>query len=537
MIIQRQRARWSQRVSSIITSMRKYIYVVVFVSGMASLAVEFAASRLLGNYFGTSNLVWASIIGLILIYLTAGYFIGGAWADRSPKYETLFKILAWAALSISLIPMISRPILRLAANAFDALQLGVLVGSFSSVMILFIIPVTLLGTASPFAIRLSIRDAEHAGKISGRIYAISTLGSFIGTFLPVLILIPTVGTYRTFLVIGSILLFFALLGLYLAGKFKSLLPYVWMPIVILLLFLFGTRGTDKNTTGMIYEKESSYNYIQVIQEGEYRYLRLNEGQGIHSIYHPTELNTNGPWEQVLAAPFFNPAPIMLEDIKEIAILGLAAGTTARDAIAVFPDVVIDGIEIDPEIVAVGRKYFDMNNPKLNVIIQDGRWALEKSTKKYDIISVDAYRPPYIPWHMTTKEFFQGVYDHLSENGVLVINIGRGPTDRRLIDSLASTIRTVFPTIYVTDISGAFNSILFATRQETTLDNFLQNYIMLDNDSQTPEMLLNIMAATYSGLQSDPSDGIVFTDDLAPVEGMTNSIILNFLFSDEMDSLE
>ncbi|MBP9676835.1 MAG: fused MFS/spermidine synthase, partial [Anaerolineaceae bacterium] len=112
--------------------MRKYIYVVVFISGLVSLALEMAASRLLGNYFGTSNLVWASIIGLILIYLTAGYFIGGAWADRSPKYETFFGILAWSALTIGLIPLVSRPILRLASNAFDNLQVGVLAGSFSS---------------------------------------------------------------------------------------------------------------------------------------------------------------------------------------------------------------------------------------------------------------------------------------------------------------------------------------------------------------------------------------------------------------------
>ena len=104
--------------------MKKYLLVVVFISGLVSLAVEFAASRLLGNYFGTSNLVWASIVGLILIYLTLGYFIGGSWADRSPKYETLFKILSWAALAIGLIPIASRPILRIASQAFDNLALG-----------------------------------------------------------------------------------------------------------------------------------------------------------------------------------------------------------------------------------------------------------------------------------------------------------------------------------------------------------------------------------------------------------------------------
>ena len=193
---------------------KKLLYVAVFFAGMTTLAVEFTASRLLGNYFGTSNLVWASIIGLILIYLTLGYFIGGVWADRSPEFRTFFRILLWAGFSIGLIPLISRPILRFAAQAFDQFQFGVLIGSFVVVMILFSIPVTLLGTTSPFAIRLGIKDTSEAGGLSGRIYATSTLGSFIGAFLPVLVLIPTIGTYRTFLVFSLLLVILSIFGLW-----------------------------------------------------------------------------------------------------------------------------------------------------------------------------------------------------------------------------------------------------------------------------------------------------------------------------------
>lgn len=518
--------------------MRRYIYVVVFIAGMVSLAVEMAASRLLGNYFGTSNLVWASIIGLILIYLTAGYFIGGAWADRSPSYQTFFSILAWSALAIALIPLISRPILRLASNAFDNLQIAVLAGSFTSVMVLFIIPVTLLGMASPFAIRLSIQDKESAGKVSGRIYAVSTLGSFIGTFLPVLILVPLIGTYRTFLVISAILMAFALIGIYLVGSWKRLALFAWMPLVLIALFIWGTPGADKTTSGLIYEGESTYNYIQVLEEEEFRFLRLNEGQGVHSIYHPEILNFNGPWEQVMSAPFFNPAPVQPASITSASIIGLAGGTTSRELFAVFPNVQIDGIEIDPLIVDVGLRYFNMANPNLDVIIQDGRWALEKSDKKYQVISIDAYRPPYIPWHMTTLEFFQSVRSHLTDDGVMVINIGRGPTDRRLVNALAGTILEVFPTIYISDLSDSFNTLLFATVQETTLENYLANYVQLMENPETPPLLLEVLATTYEGLQPLPQEkGLVFTDDLAPVELITNSIVLNFLLSGETENLQ
>ncbi|HNR46961.1 MAG TPA: fused MFS/spermidine synthase, partial [Anaerolineaceae bacterium] len=176
--------------------MRKMLYFTVFIAGMASLATEMLASRLLGNYFGSSNLIWACIIGLILIYLTVGNFLGGRWADRSPRPGVFFRILAWSGLLTGLVPVASRPVLQMAANAFDQLELGGMIGAFAAVLILFIAPITLMGTASPFAIRLGVKETRTAGSTAGRIYAISTLGSFVGTFLPVLILVPLIGTYR-----------------------------------------------------------------------------------------------------------------------------------------------------------------------------------------------------------------------------------------------------------------------------------------------------------------------------------------------------
>ena len=162
--------------------MRRYLLFSVFISGMTTLAAEMSASRLLGNVFGTSNLVWACIIGLILIYLTLGYWLGGKWADKDPTPFAMYRVLAWGAFTLGVVPYIANPVLRAAANAFDGLQFAVLGGAFVAVLILFIVPITLLGTISPFAIRLSMDGPAHAGVTSGRIYAISTLGSFLGTF-------------------------------------------------------------------------------------------------------------------------------------------------------------------------------------------------------------------------------------------------------------------------------------------------------------------------------------------------------------------
>lgn len=519
--------------------MRRVLYSVVFFSGLSSLAVEFSASRLLGNFFGTSNLVWASIIGLILIYLTLGYFIGGAWSDRSPRIKTLLTILAWAAFFIGLIPLISRPILKFTSQAFEQLDFGVLAGSFVAVMILFSIPVTLLGTASPFAIRLAIEDTKDAGKTSGKIYAISTLGSFIGTFLPVLILIPTIGTYRTFLAISGLLLLVVLVSLWKCVSARSALVYLWMPIVILVLAILGVKGTDKSTRGLIHETDSAYNYIQVQEIEGYRYLRLNEGQGIHSIWHASELFYAGPWEEVLVGPFFNNHPYDPSNITEIAIIGLAAGTTARQASVAFPGVQIDGFEIDPQIISIGKRYFGMDFPNLNAIAQDGRLGLQESKKEYQLISVDAYRPPYIPPHLTTREFFRVVREHLTDDGVMVINVGRAPEDRRLVNALYNTIATEFPSIYIMDLPQSFNTLIYATVQETKSSNLTANFDELLHKTDTPLILLQSIQVALNNLQPLPekNDNLIFTDDLAPVEGMTNGMILKFLFSKQMEELQ
>ncbi len=516
--------------------MKRYLYITVFFSGMTTLALEFAASRLLGGVFGTSNLVWASIIGLILIYLTVGYFIGGRWADRSPYASTLYQILAWGAFLGGLVPLVARPVLRLAANAFDALQIGVLFGSFTAVLILFSAPVTLLGMVSPFAIRLAITDPQEAGRVSGRIYGISTIGSFVGTFLPVLVTIPLIGTTWTFILFSEMLLVVALIGAWMAMGWRGVLRLVWMPPLLILLGIYYANQPLKNTAGQIFEEEFAYNYIQVIEEDGFRMLRLNEGQGVHSIWHPTELDYTGPWEQFLAAPFFNKAPYDISKLNRVAIVGLAAGTAARQLTEVFGPIPIDGFEIDPAIIQVGRKYFEMNEPNLQAIGQDGRWGLERSPDKYSVIAVDAYRPPYIPWHLTTLEFFQIARQHLTDDGVLVINVGRSPSDRRLIEGLVGTISRVFPSVYVMDVPGSFNSIVYATAQPTTIKDLYLNLIHLYGLPDIHPLLLRSLERVVVNLQPTPKSEVVYTDERAPIEWITNDMVLNYVLFGDLENL-
>ncbi|HUI88211.1 MAG TPA: fused MFS/spermidine synthase [Anaerolineales bacterium] len=516
--------------------MRRYLYFTVFVSGMTTLAAELAASRLIGNVFGTSNLVWASIIGLILIYLTAGYFLGGRWADRWPDAAAMYRVLAWGAFTLGVVPYIATPVLRFAATAFEDLDAAVLLGSFVGVLILFCIPVTLLGMISPYAIRLSVDDPRSAGTTSGAIYGISTLGSFIGTFLPVLVTIPTIGTRLTFLSFSLILLLVALFGMGKYASYELMAWHLWMPILLVVIAILSNNQNLKDSTGQVYETESAYNYIQVQQINGNTLLRLNDGEGIHSIYNPNTLNYGGPWAQFLVAPFFN-ADYSPSQVHRMAIVGLAAGTTARMASAVFGPIPIDGFELDPKIIEVGKKYFGENLPNLNVIIGDGRWNLEESPYQYDLIAVDAYRPPYIPPQMTTQEFYQIVYDHLTENGAVGINVGSVPGDRRLINGLATTMATVFPSIHIMDIPGTLNTMIFATKQPTTANDFTANLYTLEHRAGISPILLSTMQTTFANMKPGYVATQVFTDDRAPIEWIVNDMVVRFTLSGGLSGLQ
>lgn len=514
------------------------LYATVFTSGMVTLAVELSASRLLGSVFGTSNLIWANVIGLILLYLTAGYFVGGRWADRSPHPRTLYTILIWASFLSALIPLAARPVLRAAAGAVVAAEAGTAIGSFVVTILLFAVPITLLGTVSPFAIRLAVHDAKDAGRISGAMYAISTLGSLVGTFLPVLVLLPEVGTTGTFVIFSGVLWVLAFVMLARTVGLRAL-RWAWMPVVVVVLLALVTgplRAAPPGRT-LLYDRESAYNYIQVLEDGNgYRTLALNEGQGVHSIYHPTVFRYNGTWDYFLTAPYFN-ADTQPDDVSSLLVVGLAAGTIPRQYQHVYGDIRMTGIEIDPAVIDAGRLYFGMGEdemPSLNAIADDGRLALLGLPESYDVIGLDAYRPPYIPWHLTTVEFFEQVKSKLSENGVVALNVGRTSTDRRLIDAFSNVLLQVFPSVYAIDVPRSFNTILYATNQPTTAENLFANAAELAPDANP--LLREVLTDSLTRLVPVTPSDMLFTDDRAPVETLFDSLVIGFLLGDDLESL-
>jgi len=505
-----------------------HLYITAFAGGLTSLAVELAAASLLRPHFGTANLVWATIIGLILLYLTAGYFLGGRWADSSPRPSTLYQIVAWAAFFVGIVPFAAYPVLALAAPAFEGFNVALLGGSFATVLILFSIPVTLLGCISPFAVRLAMEDVTSAGQTSGRVYAISTAGSFLGAFLPDLLLVPTIGTRNTFVLLSLFLLAVALVGL-ARSEARRLLLYLWMPVVIILLTLLLRGQPVKSAENAIHEAESAYNYIQVVEKKDgCHQLLLNEGQGIHSVYCPGQLRTSGPWDYFLIAPYFNPPPYTPDRVESVLLIGLAGGTMARQYTGVYGPLPIDGVEIDPGIVQVGQEYFAMDMPNLNIVVSDGRYYLAHSGRRYTVVGVDAYRLPYIPPHLTTVEFFRQARDHLTSDGVVVINVGRAGEDYRLVEAMLATLLQVFPSAHVIKVPNSFNTVVVATLQPSESGNLLLNLPYLEGD----EFLYPTALAAAANLRPTEPGPVIFTDDRTSIELMTNALVIDFILQRE-----
>lgn len=502
---------------------RTYLYVTVFTAGMSTLAIEFTTSRMLQTVYGTSNIVWANVIGLVLLFLTLGYFLGGRLADKRPSPQTFYSLVSLAGACGVFFLLLTSVILRSAASAMAAVNAGAILSSLVGVIIALAVPITLLGMVSPFAIRLAVRDVAEAGRVSGRIYAISTWGSLLGTYIPVLFVIPLAGSRITAVIFGLILLLVGLVGLWQTNRSRALsgaaatlllLPFIWL----------WTQGTLKTYPGQVYETESAYNYVQVIRRDDCNYLLLNEGQAFHSFYcDGGRVPSVSVWSIMLAAPFINATA---DPPRSAAVIGLAAGTIPKQFTQVYGPIPIDGIELDPAIVQAGRDYFALNEPNINVIVGDGRYELNQLNGRYDVITLDAYKVPYIPWHLTTRQFFEEVNAHLTHDGVLAINVGRAPDDRRLVDAITATLQAVFPSIHAIDVPGSLNTILLATVQPTLPDNLARNLQALPADADP--LLRRALETAVANPAPVAAAGVVFTDERAPVETMIDALVLRYL---------
>jgi spermidine synthase len=486
--------------------------LLVFVVGTGSLGAEIAAVRLMAPYFGASTIVWANTIGIVLVALSVGYWLGGRFADRHPHMRGLCLLTLLAASLLALVPFAADPLLDLAVDALDEISAGAFIGSLFAVLVLVAVPVLLLGAVTPWALRLAVRDVDETGTVAGRLYALSTAGSLAGTLVSALVLIPLVGTRRTFLIFAFVIALTAVLGL------RPVRRYALAPAAILALIALPVGTLKASDEGdVIYEAETEYQYARVIERDDgTRLLELNEGQAQHSVYKPDTVLTDDVWDGHLVLPFAG----LAEPPRRVAILGNAAGTTSRAYEEFFPGTRVDGVEIDGELSDIGRRYFDMNNPRLHLYHEDARPFLRRIDADYDVISVDAYRQPYIPFYLATEEFFELVRDRLAPGGVVVVNAGHPEGQDDLEKVLAATMREVFPTVLRDPIEDT-NTLLVASEAPLSADRLAERVPDL------PEGLRDVAVESAARLEPSLEGGEAYTDDRAPVEWLIDRSIIDY----------
>jgi spermidine synthase len=495
------------------------LLINVFVSGLCIMAIEMSAFRLLAPSFGTTQLLITNIIGTIMIALSGGYWLGGRLGDRYPTPRGIYWIITGAAVLTAAIPLISKPMLVWADTAVASQNFGSFLSSLSAMIFIFLIPLGMLGMVSPYAIRTSVKTKETVGASAGRIYSLATIGSIAGTYLPTLIFIPWLGTRATILIFSAVM--------FLSGGFGLLTTKrgrigAAAALVIFGFILYSGLGPVKGGPSTLAEIESLYNYIHVVKKEGRVMLYLNEGQGIHSVHDPNKVLVGGTFDTFLALPAMSTAS---DQEMNVLIIGLAGGTIANQLSHYWQGYLhIDGVEIDARIIQAADRYFDLDRRYLDVHIADGRRFLSSTDDRYNVIILDAYKQPYIPFHLATVEFFRKCREHLKPGGVLGINVATFTENPEFLQMITDTLGAVFPQVYAYEVAKEnvvfMNVVLVAASDPPRLKNLARAF------PKGPPGILSFVEKQLKPLVMRHKPRVM-TDDWAPIEWYVDKTLFNF----------
>ncbi|WIG93040.1 fused MFS/spermidine synthase [Myxococcus sp. SDU36] len=482
-----------------------------FITGMTVMASEMAASRLMAPYFGSSTPVWAALISLVPGGLAVGARLGGRAADRSGRLTPLLSALCLSALALALLPFLARALLPGATAAMLGGRPVEGLGRVALLLVVAVPPLLVLGAVGPYVLRVGLAGVASAGAHAGRLSSASTVGSITGTLLAAFVVLPLLGTART------MALFAAALGLtaswHLGWRWR--LPAVGVPVVALAL---GVHALPRGPQA-VEVAESPYAFIQVMKdEHGTRSLVFDEGYAVQSVHRPG-LPVRG---EVFGHYLLVPAMAQTAPrAPRVLVLGLGAGTSARGLRETYPGVEVVGVELDAEVVRLGRAHFDLPS-EVEVHVGDARAFLTRDTRQYDVILVDAFRFPYVPFHLTTREFASAVAARLKPGGVACFNVGRYAQERAVVEAVGATLATVFPEVRAADARNHSNTLLFAGAPGLAER-------LAERTPSLPASLRPLAERVAGELKPVPA-GAPLTDDQAPVELLTDAILLRALSS-------
>ncbi len=508
-----------------------YLYLTEFFAGMSVMAVELGASRLLAPYFSSSQIVWTIIIGTIMIAMALGNLYGGRKADKDPNPDKLYGRIVIAAVWIALIPVVGKYIIIGISGllVFAVNSNFLVISAFVACMVIFVFPLFLLGTVTPSLVKFTVDSLDDSGSIVGKLNAFNTIGSIIGTFVPTFISIPAVGTSVTFLIFAGILLVLCII--YFVSSKVNFIKAKKVPISIVIFLLCCFFGHNNSfafwESDLTYEGESIYNYLKVTEDSKRVELSTNVLFGVQSVYMKNKALAGGYYDYSMAAAYMSGVKEK-EDFK-ILILGNGTGTFATQCKRYFKNASIEGVEIDQKITDLAVKYFEFPED-IPVTTYDGRAFLNAIDEKYDLIMVDAYQDITIPFQMSSVEFFTLVKDHLTPDGVMVVNMNmRSNKAGSINEYLSDTIASVFPEVYTAEVEHYTNRSLYASFNKDMLERMRSN-----NEQEEAPELKSLISHVDQKLVSYKEGPHIMTDDKAPVE-LLGMRVIDEIIQDEVSA--
>jgi spermidine synthase len=499
-----------------------YISTIAFLTGASVMIVELAASRVLSPYFGNTLYTWTALIGVIMIALSAGYYAGGRLADRRPTLVTLLHLVSIAAAFVILVPVLA---LKVAASlAPEGHPPDILWGPLVAALLLFAVPGILLGSVSPFAIKLLSLRSENArvGTSAGTVSGLSTAGSVLGTFGAGFVLIPSLGIRTIFIVVGVVLLLVAALGYagLMGSRHRSIPAAVLVLIAGVFLAAVAESSEDPREPNVVFRTDTFYHRIDVER------FEVANGQTVTQILmdrapEGAQLENGGDLVYDYTH-YYQLERIFVPNLRRAAFLGGGAYSMPEALANDHPGAAIDVVEIDPMVERLGRRfyYLDEYRGRVRPVVGDGRMFLLGARQRYDLIFGDAYRGQQnVPSHMITREFFELTKRRLNDDGVFMMNLisaVNGPMSK-LFASVSATLLEVYPELYVFAIDAPFptrpqNLILVAPARRRGYDeNALAE--RAGDDEDTRLMIQNFVPSAFRGT----SGATVLTDDHNPVE--------------------
>lgn len=478
-----------------------WLYCTVFLTGAAVMVIELLGTRLIAPFYGTSLYVWASLISVTMIALAIGYFAGGHWADRT-KYAGLSLIIALSGILTFIIPWMTGPVLL----ATDSL--GLRLGTFTSTLVLFTPSLIMLGMVGPFAVKLATSDLNSVGASTGSIYAVSTVGSVVGTLFLGFYLFPRIGTREIFLGLGVGLLFLAMVvSFYERKHVRSTI--IILPVALLLLLgmhsLSGTTAIDPERKDVSlqtrFERETLYGWVRVLDDPALN-LRLLTADastiGAASLSHGENALVYQKIVELI--------PALAPGISRALLIGQGAGHMVTSL--KHHGIVTDTIEIDPAIAEAARDYFAFV-PTGKTLIGDARYEIRQLQGPYDLIILDVFTGGSEPVHLLTQETLQQLDSLLTNQGILALNFVSFLEEGRNIAlaSVSKTLKQVFPhqLVFISEPDSDFNDFIFIASHRI---------LNIDGDRLSASQQAWLAARL---LRIDPEYGMILTDNLNPLE--------------------